>query len=153
LLRCATNKLRALLALVWAGQLLCVAFLAAPNAFATLARPEASAYVSRLFLWDARISLAMGVLMLLFEQRLQRDKHPGRVRFTPLLWLPLGVLFITIGGQEALQPIVAAAKAGHGNFALAHGLSMAAFAAKTLAVLALGWLSFSSCLSASASRA
>ncbi len=152
-MRCATFKARALLALLWAGQLLSVALLAAPNAFATLARPEAGAYVQRLFLVDARISLVLAVLMLLLEQRLQREQNPGRLRFTALLLLPVAVLFLTVGGYDALQPYLAAAKAGQGSFALLHGLSMAAFAAKTVCVLLLGWLSSSSCFAASASRA
>ena len=153
LLRCATFKARAWLAWLWAGQLLTVALLAAPNAFVTLARPEAGAYVSRLFLIDARLSLGVAVLMLLIEQRLQRQGNPGRVRFTGLLLLPMAILFLTVLGYDALQPLLAAAKAEQGTFALLHGLSMAAFATKTACVLALAWLSFSSCFAASASRA
>lgn len=151
-MRFATSKFRALLAALWAGQLLTVALLAAPNAFATLARPEAGAYVARLFQIDARISLLLGVLMLLIEQRQQREVTPGRLRFGALLLLPLAALFLTVGGYEILRPMMEEARGGP-NFGLLHGLSMAAFAAKTICVLALAWLSSASNSSASASRA
>jgi hypothetical protein len=122
--------------------LLTVALLAAPNAFATLARPEAGAYVSRLFLIDARVSLGMALALLMIEQRLQRDAHPGRLRFNAALLLPLLALLLTVAGYEALQPLLAQAKAtGSANFALLHGLSMAAFAAKAATVLVLAWRS------------
>lgn len=143
--RSATSKWRALLAALWAGQLLCVALIAAPNAFATLARPEAGVYVARLFQTDARLSLGLCVVMLLMEQRLQRDAHEGRVRFNAYLLLPFVALFCTVLGFEVLQPLMAQAKAGHGvaSFALLHGFSLALFAAKGLAVLALAWRAIS----------
>lgn len=143
--------MRALLAALWAGQLLTVALLAAPNAFATLARPEAGLYVARLFHLDARISMALALLLLLIERRLQRELHPGRFRFGLPMLLPLAALGLTVGGYEALQAPLDAARGGP-DFALLHGVSMAAFAAKTLCVLCLAWLT-SSCSTASASRA
>lgn len=131
-----------MLAALWAGQLLAVALLAAPNAFATLARPEAGAYVARLFLLDARISLVLGVLLILLEQRLQRESTPGRLRFSAALLLPAAAVFLTVGGYEALQPLMNEAR-GTPRFGVLHGLSMAAFAAKTLCVLALAWITSS----------
>lgn len=144
-LRCATSKLRALLAALWAGQLLCVALMAAPNAFATLARPEAGAYVARLFKVDAYVSMALSLVLILIEQRLQRDHHEGRVQFNGMLMLPLAALFCTVLGQEVLQPLISQAKTGQGaaSFALLHGASLALFAAKGLAVLALAWRAIS----------
>jgi hypothetical protein len=132
--------------------LLTVALLAAPNAFATLARPEAGAYVARLFQLDARISLVLGVLLLLIEQRQQREATPGRLRFGALLLLPLAALFLTVGGYEILRPMMEKARGGP-DFGLLHGLSMAAFAAKTVCVLLLAWFSSASSSSASASHA
>ncbi len=129
-----------------------MALLAAPNAFATLSRPEAGLYVARLFQFDARISMALGVLMLLFEQRLQRERHPGRFHFSAAFVLPLAALLLTVGGYEVLQPLMNEAR-GTPGFGLLHGLSMGAFAAKTLCVLALAWVTLSSCSPASASRA
>ncbi len=140
-----------MLAALWAGQLLTVALLAAPNAFATLARPEAGAYVARLFQIDARVSLGLGLLLVLFEQRLQRQATPGRLRFGAALLLPLAAVFLTVLGHEVLRPLMEQARGGP-QFGLLHGLSMAAFAAKTLCVLALAWVSASRS-SASAWRA
>lgn len=138
--RCATSKWRGLLAALWAGQLLCVALLAAPNAFAALPRPEAAAYVGRLFLLDARLSLVLGVLLLLMEQRLQRQADAQRLRFSAALLLPLVAIFLTVLGFDVLQPLMQQARgAGQGSFAWLHAASMAAFAAKTGAVLALAW--------------
>ncbi len=145
-------RLRALLAALWAGQLLSVALLAAPNAFATLARPEAAAYVARLFQIDARISLALGLVLALLDQRLQREQRPGSLRFGATLLLPLAALFLTVLGYEVLRPLMDQARGGP-DFGLLHGLSMAAFAAKTVCVLLLAWLSSASGSSASASRA
>lgn len=150
--RCATSRFRLALAWLWAGQLLAVALLAAPNAFATLARPEAGAYVARLFQLDARISMVVCVLLLLAEQRSQRDREPGRLRFSAGLVLPAAALFAVIGGYEALQPLMNDAR-GTPRFGLLHGLSMAAFAAKTACALALAWITTSSCSSGAASRA
>lgn len=150
-LKSATSRLQRLLAALWAGQLLAVALLAAPNAFATLERPEAGAYVARLFQIDARLSMALGVLLMLLEQRRQRNAHPGRLRFGVALVLPLMALLLTLGAQEVLRPLMDTARGGP-DFGWLHGLSMGAFAAKTLCVLLLAWVT-SSCSPAWASRA
>ena len=54
-------RLQALLAALWGGFLLCVAFVATPSAFAVLGRAQAGAYVARVFALEAQISLALGV--------------------------------------------------------------------------------------------
>ena len=140
------QRLSALLAATWLGQLLAVALMAAPNAFATLARPEAGAYVGRLFLLDARTSLVVGVLLLLMEQRRQRDAHPGSLRFGARLVLPIVALFFTVLGFDGLRLAMEAARMGAGpaSFAVLHGLSMACFAAKIACVAALAWVSLTS---------
>ena len=137
-------RLRALLAGLWAGQLLCIAALAAPNAFATLERAQAGAYVGRLFSMDAALSLALGLLLAMMARRLQRDVTPGEQAgpvMTAELLLPLLALFCTVAGYYALQPLMEAARAGPGalSFGALHGISMLFFSAKTLAVLALAW--------------
>jgi len=131
--------------------------MAAPNAFATLARPEAGAYVGRLFLLDARVSLVMGVVLLLVEQRRQRDAHGDRVVVSRLLVLPLLAVFLAVLGFDALSPMMEQAKQGQGpfGFALLHALSMACFVAKIAVVATLAWGSLRACDSsgAAASRA
>ncbi|RVT88178.1 DUF4149 domain-containing protein [Inhella crocodyli] len=134
-----------------------MALMAAPNAFATLARTEAGAYVGRLFWMDARVSMLLGVLLLLVEQRRQRQQHEGRVVFNRFLTLPAAAVFLAVLGYDALQPWMAQAKSGQASasFALLHAASLACFGAKALVVAALAWASITSCDSSAgkASRA
>lgn len=126
---------------LWAGLLLCVALLAAPNAFATLARPEAGLYVAGLFRAEAWASLALGVLMVLIEQRRQRQAHEGRFRFGAGFVVPVAALLLTVVGAEVLQPLIQQAKAtGQGPFALLHGASTGVFALKATLVAYLAWV-------------
>ncbi|MDN3543480.1 DUF4149 domain-containing protein [Kinneretia asaccharophila] len=133
------QRAQALLAALWGGLLLCVAGLAAPNAFAVLERAQAGAYVGRLFSLEAHTSLALGLLLMMMARRLARD---GQVRtLSPDLLLPAGALFCTVAGYFALQPMMAAARAGQGalSFATLHGISLALFGLKIVLVLALAW--------------
>lgn len=133
------QRLRALLAALWGGLLLCVAGLAAPNAFAVLERAQAGAYVGRLFALEANTSLALGLLLVLMARRLARDGE-GTTLSLELL-LPAGALFCTVAGYFALQPMMAAARAGQGalSFGALHAISLALFGLKILLVLALAW--------------
>ncbi|MFG6457909.1 DUF4149 domain-containing protein [Roseateles sp. BYS96W] len=139
-------RLQALLAALWGGFLLCVAFAAAPSAFAVLERASAGLFVARLFAVDAQISLAAGLILMLLERRVARDAMEagaaGNV-FSAKLLLPAVALFCTIAGYYGLQPLMAEAKAGVGvaSFGALHGASLAFFAVKGLAVLALAWIS------------
>lgn len=134
-------RIRALLAALWAGELLAVALLAAPNAFATLERAMAGTYVSRLFELDARAALAAGIVLVLIERRLHRD---GVTQGSAMGWnllLPLLALIATVIGHYGLQPLMAAARRGEGawTFLQLHAASMAFFAVRTVAVLVLAW--------------
>lgn len=137
-------RLQALLAALWGGFLLCVAFAAAPSAFAVLERANAGLFVGRLFSVDAQVSLAAALVLMLLERRVARDAveagAPSHV-FSAELLLPAVALFCTIAGYYGLQPLMADAKAGAGvaSFAALHGASLAFFAVKGLAVLALAW--------------
>ena len=128
-------RLRLLLPPLWAGLLLGVAFIAAPSAFAALAPAQAGQVVARVFAAEAATSLSGAVLFVLLERRLG-----GRALGAPTL-LALAALFCTVAGYYALQPMMAAARAGAGalGFGALHGISLAFFGAKTLAVLALAW--------------
>lgn len=137
-------RLQALLAALWGGFLLCVAFAAAPSAFAVLDRANAGLFVGRLFSVEAKVSLAVALVLLLLERRIARDAvESGGARnvFSAELLLPAVALFCTIAGYYGLQPLMADARAGSGvaSFAALHGASLAFFAVKGLAVLALGW--------------
>jgi len=137
-------RLRALLPALWAGVLLCVALIATPAPFATLATTDAGRVVARIFLQEAHLSLALSVVLLLLERHASRQATAdGRAvsAFSVELTLVLGALFCTVAGYFALQPMMAAARAGQGgaSFALLHAISLALFGLKIVLVLALAW--------------
>ncbi len=134
-------RVRALLAALWAGELLCIAAIAAPSAFAVLERAQAGKLVGRLFELDAQLGLACGLLLLMMERRLQRDAAVGAKVLSAELLLPLLAVFCVVAGYYGLQPMMDAARAGQGSlsFGALHGVSMLFFAVKLLAVLALAW--------------
>lgn len=134
-------RARALLAALWAGELLTVAWLAAPNAFATLERAQAGLYVGRLFEMDARIALAAGVLLVMMERRLHRDGQTSGSAMSWALVLPLVALFLTVLGYYGLQPLMESARQGQGSwtFLQLHAASMALFGLRMVAVVVLAW--------------
>ena len=137
-------RLQTLLAALWGGFLLCVAFAAAPSAFAVLERAQAGLVVGRLFSIEAQVSLGAALILMLLARRLARDAVEAGAEsniFSMELLLPAVALFCTIAGYYGLQPLMAGAKAGAGvaSFAALHGASLAFFAVKGLAVLALAW--------------
>jgi nitrate reductase gamma subunit len=141
------GRLQALLAALWGGFLLCVAFAAAPSAFAVLAASDAGLFVGRLFAVEAQVSLVAAVILMLLERRLARDASEAAGTtvdvFSARLLLPAVALFCTVAGYYGLQPMMADAKAGVGvaSFGALHGASLALFGVKGLAVLALAWIS------------
>ncbi|KQW50757.1 MULTISPECIES: DUF4149 domain-containing protein [unclassified Roseateles] len=137
-------RLQALLAALWGGFLLCVAFAAAPSAFAVLERAQAGMLVGRVFGVEAQVSLAAALILMLLERRRARDAAeagaPANI-FSAEVLLPALALFCTVAGYYGLQPLMADARTGAGvaSFAALHGASLALFAVKGLAVLALAW--------------
>ncbi len=134
-------RARALLAALWAGELLCIAAIAAPSAFAVLERAQAGKLVGRLFELDAQLGLACGLLLVMMERRLQRDAVAGYRVLSAELLLPLLAVFCVVAGYYGLQPMMDAARAGQGSlsFGALHAVSMLFFAIKLLAVLVLAW--------------
>lgn len=124
-----------LLAALWGGLLLCVAFVAAPSAFAVLERAQAGLVVARLFALEANISMAVALLLILIERRVNSTALSAN------LLLPAGALFCTVAGYFALQPMMAAAKMGQGNlsFLTLHAISFGFYGLKTALVLVLAW--------------
>lgn len=135
----AWRPARAVLAGVWAGGLWCIALVAAPAAFAVLARADAGRLVGRLFAAEAAASLVIAVLLLLAGRRAARTGG-GPVMSTDAVLL-LGALFCTVAGYYALQPMMDAARAGQGalSFGALHAISTVFFGAKTLLATALAW--------------
>ncbi|MES2993023.1 MAG: DUF4149 domain-containing protein [Pseudomonadota bacterium] len=143
-MRRVPHRLAALLAGMWAGILVCIGALAAPAAFALLARPDAGRFVGRLFEQEAYLSLALAVVLLIVE-RGRRSGQPGEPGqpslFSANLMLLLGTLFCSVAGHFALLPMMDAARAGQGSlsFGALHGISAGFFVLKGLLVLALAW--------------
>lgn len=126
------------LAGLWAGEIVCVGVLAAPAAFATLARPDAGRFVGRVFEQDAYLALAVAALLLLLERRQGREGAPV---FSVNVLLLLGALFCVVAGYFAVLPLMAQARAGQGgmSFMALHLVSTVFFAAKGLMVAVLAW--------------
>ena len=139
----AAERFAALIAGLWAGILLCIGAIAAPAAFATLARPEAGRFVNRLFEHDAYLSIGVAIVLFAIERQRGRDAATagsGSV-FTANLMLLLGTLFCTVAGYFAVQPMMDAARTGQGalSFGMLHSISAGFFLMKGLLVLALAW--------------
>ncbi|ALT76919.1 DUF4149 domain-containing protein [Paucibacter sp. KCTC 42545] len=133
------SRSRVLLAALWGGLLLAVATVAAPSAFDALERAQAGLVVAKLFEKEAAISLAAAMLLMLMERRMARDG--GGPALSANFFLPASALFCTVAGYYALQPMMAAAKAGQGawSFMALHSVSLGFYGLKTLLVLALAW--------------
>ena len=137
------SRIAALLVGLWAGVMVSVGAVAAPAAFAMLARPDAGRFVGRLFAQDAYLGLAVAVVLLVIERqraRHQADDGRGSV-FSVNLMLLLGTLFCTVAGYFAVLPMMDAARAGTGpiSFGALHATSAVMFLVKGLLVLALAW--------------
>jgi cytochrome b561 len=137
------RRVATMLAGLWAGLLLCIGAIAAPSAFATLARDDAGRFVGRMFAQEAYASLGVAVVLLLIErQRSHRAAARGTGSvFSANIVLLLGTLFCTVGGYFAPLPMMEAARAGQGavSFGMLHAISAGFFVLKGLLVLALAW--------------
>ena len=137
------RQVQAVLAGIWAGVLLCVGAMAAPAAFAVLVPMDAGRLVGRLLAQEAYLSLALAVLLLVIERGHSRQAAAagaGSVLSATIL-LVLGTLFCTVAGYFAVQPMMAAARAGQGpwSFGALHAISGGFFVLKGLLVLTLSW--------------
>ncbi len=137
------RRCRAWLAGLWAGWLLCVALLATPAPFATLAQADAGRVVAHMLAQEAYTALALGVLLLVLERLAAKraTSEEAGSAMTPELMLVLGALFCTVAGYFALQPMMVAARAGQGSlsFGQLHAISAGFYGVKLLLVLALAW--------------
>lgn len=134
------ERARRLLPGLWAGALLCIALIATPAPFATLATQDAGRVVGRIFAQEAYLSLFLAVVVVLLERRAAATSD-GEARLTVPMLLALGAIFCTVAGYFGLQPMMAAARAGEGrwSFGQLHAVSLGLFGIKILVVLALAW--------------
>ena len=134
---------RVLVPALWAGALLAVAVVATPAPFATLPAADAARVVARVLAVEAHASLGLGALALVLERLAARRAAAadGAPQFSGGMALALLALLCTVVGYFALQPQMAAARAGQGalGFAALHGISMALYGVKVACVLALAW--------------
>ena len=136
-------SIAAVLAGLWAGVLVCIASIAAPAAFATLARADAGRRVGRVFMTEAYLSIAMAVVLFAIERQRTRDlaeSGRGSVLSANLVLL-LGTLFCTVAGYFAIEPMMVAARVGQGPWSLGalHAASVGFFVLKGVLVLVLAW--------------
>jgi hypothetical protein len=133
------ERWRILLPGLWAGWLLCVALLATPAPFALLAQADAGRVAGRMLAQEAYTALVLGVVILLLERAVA--KRQGGAPFSWGFGLALGALFCTVAGYFAIQPMMAAARAGQGplSFGALHAISASFYAVKLLLVLGLAW--------------
>jgi hypothetical protein len=134
------ERARRLIPGLWAGVLLCIALIATPAPFATLASHEAGRVVGRIFAQEAYLSLILGVVVLLLERRTAGSAEGGS-RLSATMILALAAIFCTVFGYFGLQPMLDAARAGQGSwtFGQLHAVSLGLFAGKIVAVAALAW--------------
>jgi hypothetical protein len=134
------EQARRLIPGLWAGVLLCIALVATPAPFATLAVHDAGRVVARIFSQEAYLSLALGVAVLILERRAAAAQEAGS-RFSTSMILALTAIFCTVFGYFGLQPMMEAARAGQGSwtFGQLHAVSLGFFGVKIVAVAALAW--------------
>jgi hypothetical protein len=97
-----------------------------------------------MFAVEARVSVAFGLVLISLSvwTAFVAREGSGRASFREAQFvLPALAVLCTLVGYDLMQPLMAEARAGRGqwSFGLLHGLSAALFATKTLLVLALAW--------------
>jgi Domain of unknown function (DUF4149) len=139
-------RLQAWLAGIWAGMIIGVGAISAPSLFAVLEKSQAGQGAGRIFSVEAKVSLALAMVLFVIERRRVRDeaeaKGGGTVGMTTQLLLVLGALFLTVFGQFAIHPMIEAAKQGQAtplSFGALHGISASMFWLKGVLVLVLAW--------------
>lgn len=138
-------RLQSVLSGLWAGVLLAVGGVAAPSLFAVLERQIAGTGAGQIFQMEARISLAVAIVLFMLERRRVRDlveSGQSASAMSATLLMALGALFLTVFGGFVLHPLIQAAKAGQPtalSFGALHGISAALFWTKALLVMVLAW--------------
>lgn len=144
-MKISADRTQAWLSTLWAGAVLAVGALAAPSLFVVLPVQLAGQGAGQIFAVEAKVSLAMAILMFLFERRRVRLAHENGQNAQAMsgeLLMILAALFLTVFGEFALHPMIEAAKAGQPtrlSFGALHGLSASLFWIKIVVLMALSW--------------
>jgi hypothetical protein len=131
------------LAGVWAGVILAVAFIGTPAGFALVPRDVAGKLAGFMLSREAYLSIAMSVVLFVVVRGQAREAaraKQGSVMSANVL-LVLGALFCTVFGHFGISSAMDAAREGKGalSFGALHGISVLIFGLKGLLVLALAW--------------
>ncbi len=137
-------RVQALMAGLWAGLVLTLGALTAPRLFALLPRADAGRVAGDLFGLEARLSLALGVVMILLERRRHEDDPARGVSVMgPRMLMALAVIFLTVMAEYVLRPMLDAARQTQGavsdTFVWLHGVSAVLFVLKAVLLLVLAW--------------
>ena len=139
-----SERLRRLLPGIWFGVLLAIALIATPAASNALDKASFGAVARAIFAREAPASLVLGLLILVIERRdaLARHLATGASQFSTEMVLAIVALFCTVAGYYGLEPLMEQARTASAtglSFMQLHAISLAFFAVKGLAVLALTW--------------
>lgn len=137
------ERIAAWMAGLWAGILWGVALIGAPAGFATTTVETAGRAAGRMFAQEAYLSLGLAVVLFILCRRAARraaEEGTGSVLSADML-LVMGTLFCTVAGYFAIQPMMAAAKAGTSaaSFGVLHGISTGFYGLKAVLVSVLAW--------------
>jgi len=125
---------------LWVGALFAIGYLAAPTLFAQLAdRSLAGSLAGEMFRWVAWLGIACAAYLLLF---LMARRGFGVLR-SPIFWLVLVMLGLTVAGYFGIAPILAELKADalprqvmesalRDRFATWHGISSGLYLVESL---------------------
>lgn len=140
------ERVRVLIAALWAGSLWTVGYLVAPLLFATLGRTTAGNIAGSVFLVEAWLSVFCAIVLIVTEMSTSKGRNaPERQR---LLWLVLGMLGCVLVGYFGLHPFMAALRSAGGagaamdagasaRFAVLHGISSLLYLIQSLLAVAL----------------
>lgn len=137
------SRVAAVLAAVWAGVMLAVAFIGTPAGFALAPKPISGQLAGFMLAREAYASIGFSIVLFIILRAKARERAragQGSV-LTPEVLLVMAALFCTVFGHFGLRMAMDAARAGEGpwSFGALHGVSLAVFGLKALLVLLLAW--------------
>lgn len=142
-----SERLAAVLLVLWVGGLWAIGYIAAPTLFAELPdRQMAGTVAGVLFTWIAWVGIAAGSYLLIF--RLGKQGFPSLKQ--GYFWIVLVMLLLSLGQHFGIQPIMQGLKdqalpqavmesAFRSRFSAWHGISSVVYLIESLLGLVLVW--------------